>query len=172
MKMRRSKPPIAGWWRRRSGSESGTRSRPTAPARQPAVLWRHALLTLGATVGLLRSYVRFPAVIQVAVDAARAPIRTTRSRRPHPIGASSVEAAQLWRALAGVLSFAWAVTVVAMVFPCCALRARPLPWTRGHRQPSRGSRPRPDAQSEPGRHRPDPELRVSGHPVHGHALRI
>ena len=42
-----------------------------------------------------------------------------------------VEAAQLWRALAGVLSFAWAVTVVAMVFPYLRYVLALFPWTRG-----------------------------------------
>src|SRR6185436_16514291 len=42
-----------------------------------------------------------------------------------------VKAAQLWRALAGVLSFAWAVTVVAMVFAYLRYALGLFPWTRG-----------------------------------------
>jgi small-conductance mechanosensitive channel len=99
-------------------------------ARQPAVLWRHALLTLGATVGLLAATFvsrRLFRWLSTRLERRYGP----RVRDVHIQSVQLVEAAQLWRALAGVLSFAWAVTVVAMVFPYLRYVLALFPWTRG-----------------------------------------
>jgi small-conductance mechanosensitive channel len=99
-------------------------------ARQPAVLWRHALLTLGATVALLAATFvsrRLFSWLSTRIERQYG----QRVRDVHIQSVQLVEAAQLWRALAGVLSFAWAVTVVAMVFAYLRYALALFPWTRG-----------------------------------------
>ena len=99
-------------------------------ARQPAVLWRHALLTLGATAALLAAAFvcrRFFGWLSTRLE------RRYRQRvgDVHIQSFQLVKTAQLWRALSGVLSFAWAVTVVAMVFAYLRYVLALFPWTRG-----------------------------------------
>jgi small-conductance mechanosensitive channel len=99
-------------------------------ARQPAVLWRHALLTLGATVALLTAAF----VCRRLFSGLSTRLERRYRQRVGDVHIQSVQlvkADQLWRALFGVLSLAWAATVVAMVFAYLRYVLALFPWTRG-----------------------------------------
>jgi small-conductance mechanosensitive channel len=98
--------------------------------RQPAVLWRHALLTLGATLALI-----------VGAFICRRIFRWLQSvlerryrERVRDVSIQSfqvVRAEQLWGALSGILSFVWGFTVVGMLFVYLRYTLGLFPWTRG-----------------------------------------
>jgi len=99
-------------------------------ARQPAVLWRHALLTLAATVALLAAAFACRRLFSRLSTFLEHRYRQ-RVGDVHIQSVQFVKAAQLWRSLSGVLSFVWAVAVVVMVFAYLRYVLALFPWTRG-----------------------------------------
>jgi small-conductance mechanosensitive channel len=99
-------------------------------ARKPGVLWRHALLTLGATLALIvGAYIgrRFFGWLQARLE------RRYRDR-VHDVSIQSFQllsAEQLWWALSGILSFVWGVAVIAMILVYLRYTMALFPWTRG-----------------------------------------
>ena len=99
-------------------------------ARVPAVLWNHTLLALGATLALLVAAYLWRRM--VGWLQARLERRYRDHVRDFKIQSFQVvRADQLWRALAGILRFVWAVTVVAMLFFYLRYVLALFPWTRG-----------------------------------------
>jgi small-conductance mechanosensitive channel len=99
-------------------------------ARQPAVLWTNALLSLGATLMLLVGAY----AVRRAVGWLQARVERRYRTQVHDVTIQSfeiVKAEQLWRALSGFLNLVWAVTVVGMIFVYLRYVLGSFPWTRG-----------------------------------------
>jgi small-conductance mechanosensitive channel len=99
-------------------------------ARQPAILWRHALLALGATLVLLAGAYTCGRIAKLLRE------RLERRYREQVgditvLSFQVVRADQLWRALAGLLTFVWGFTVIAMVAVYLRYTLALFPWTRG-----------------------------------------
>jgi len=99
-------------------------------ARQPAVLWRHALLALGATVALLAAAF----VCRRLLTWLSTRLERRYRQRVGDLQIQSVQlvkAAHLWRALVGALNFAAAIAVVVVVVAYLRYVLALFPWTRG-----------------------------------------
>jgi small-conductance mechanosensitive channel len=97
--------------------------------RLPAVLWWHTLYALGATL-----------LVLVAAYAGRrlvALLRSTFERR-YQVRIKGLEdkslhivkVEQIWRALAGLLNFAWGVGLIVMIYAYLNYVLALFPWTR------------------------------------------
>ncbi|RPI49466.1 MAG: mechanosensitive ion channel family protein, partial [Acidobacteria bacterium] len=99
-------------------------------ARQPAVLWRHALFALAATLAFLAgTFVGWRGFRRL-----RARLERQYRERVHDVSIQSfpvVRADQLWRALSGMLSVVWVVTVAVMAFTYLRYTLALFPWTHG-----------------------------------------
>lgn len=99
-------------------------------AREPAILWRHALLALGATIMLLAS-------AYIGRRIARRLRHRLERRYREQVGDITVlsfqvvRAEQLWRVLDSVLRLVWALTVIAMIGVYLRYSLALFPWTRG-----------------------------------------
>ena len=99
-------------------------------ARQPAVLWRNAFLTVAATLLLLAAAF----ICRRVVGWLHGRIERRYRDQVGDVRILSFEvlrADQLWRALAGVLSFLWVFTVIALVAVHLRYTLSLFPWTRG-----------------------------------------
>jgi small-conductance mechanosensitive channel len=99
-------------------------------ARKPAVLWRHALLSLGATLALIiGAYLgrRLFGWLQARLERRyRKRVRDVSIQSFRVVGAD-----QIWRGLSGILSFAWGFAVIAMIIVYLRYTLMLFPWTRG-----------------------------------------
>ena len=98
--------------------------------REPALLWRHALYALGATLILL--------VVAYAgrriVGWLRASLERRYQTRVHDVQIQAfqiVRAEQIWRFLTGALNVSWALGVLAIVYVYLRYVLTLFPWTRG-----------------------------------------
>jgi small-conductance mechanosensitive channel len=99
-------------------------------ARRPALLARHALYALGATLALLlaafvgrRIVHRLQAGLERRYRARIADLRIQAFQ--------IVKAEQFWRFLSGFLNFAWVLAVLAAVYLYLRYVLMLFPWTRG-----------------------------------------
>ena len=99
-------------------------------ARRPALLARHALYALGATLALLlaafvgrRIVHRLQAGLERRYRARIADLRVQTFQ--------IVKAEQVWRFLSGFLNFVWVLAVLAMVYFYLRYVLALFPWTRG-----------------------------------------
>ncbi|HEY7305703.1 MAG TPA: mechanosensitive ion channel family protein [Bryobacteraceae bacterium] len=99
-------------------------------ARQPALLWLHALYALGATVVLL-AFARFGRRLVAFLRAGferryRARIEGLEGRAYH-----IVKVEQIWRALTGLLNLAWGLALAVAAYTYLHYVLALFPWTRG-----------------------------------------
>ena len=99
-------------------------------ARQPAVLGRHAVLALGATLALL--VVAF--ACRWVLMRVHAEIERRYRQRVKDVAIQSfqfVRAEQLWTALLGIVRLVWGLTALALLFVYLRYTLGLFPWTRG-----------------------------------------
>lgn len=99
-------------------------------ARRPALLARHALYALGATLALLAAaFVGRRIVHRVQAGLERRFRARVANLRVQSF--QIVKAEQVWRFLSGFLNFVWVLVVLAMVYVYLRRVLGLFPWTRG-----------------------------------------
>ncbi len=99
-------------------------------ARRPALLARHALYALGATLALLvAAFVGRRIVHRVQASLERRFRARVANLRVQSFQIVKVE--QVWRFLSGFLNFVWVLAVLAMVYVYLRRVLGLFPWTRG-----------------------------------------
>ena len=99
-------------------------------AREPGLLWQHALYAFGATLLLLvAAYVG-----RRTVGRMHAGLERRYQMRVHDVQIQAfqiVRAEQLWKLLAGALNLLWVAAVIVMVVAYLRYVLGLFPWTRG-----------------------------------------
>jgi hypothetical protein len=99
-------------------------------ARRPALLWSHALYALCATFALLGiAYIGRRVVARLRARIERR--HQARIQGLQDRAFRLVKAEQIWRALTGVLNFAWAAVILVIIYVYLNYILALFPWTRG-----------------------------------------